>query len=336
MKVYAPGKLILSGEHAVVHGQPALAMAVNRYAVASVGRGLLPKISLDLSDLSHSSQLTLQDLLSIKERVKRKYQRFVRGEYHIRDVLRKPFELVQAALGIMAGSQNITLPDGMKIHVTSDIPIGSGMGSSAASILCVMKAASLHLNVPVSTDILYQMALEAENLQHGNSSGLDLRVSLHGGCIYMHGSQIETREVPAFTLYLVNTGTPQSSTGECVNDVARHFASGELGPQFGAVTNQMDAALREQSLHAMQDAVRANHRLLVQIGVVPEAVQQFITEIEAGHGAAKICGAGAVAGDRAGIVMVMTEDEEQLAALCRKFHYELIPVKGESRGVHVI
>lgn len=336
MKVYAPGKLILSGEHAVVHGQPALAMAVNRYAVASVGRGSFPKVSLDLSDLSHSSHLTLQDLLSIKERVKRKYQKFVRGEYHIRDVLRKPFELVQAALGIMAGSQNITLPDGMKIHVTSDIPIGSGMGSSAASILCVMKAASMHLNVPVSTDILYQMALEAENLQHGNSSGLDLRVSLHGGCIYMNGLQIENREVPNFTLYLVNTGTPQTTTGECVKQVAEHFASGELGPQFGAVTNQMDAALAAQSWQGMHDAVRANHRLLVQIGVVPEAVQTFISEIEALGSAAKICGAGAVAGDRAGIVMVMTEDEEQLAALCRRFHYELIPVKGESRGVHVI
>ena len=336
MKVYAPGKLILSGEHSVVHGQPALAMAVNRYAVASVGRGHLPNVSLHLSDLSHSSQLSLQDLVTIKNKLKRKYQRFIRGEYHIRDVLRKPFELVQAALGIMAGTENITLPDGMKIHVASDIPIGSGMGSSAASILCVMKAASLHLNVPVSTDILYQMALEAENLQHGNSSGLDLRVSLHGGCIYVHGLQIEQRPIPAFTLYLVNTGVPDTATGECVKQVAPHFASADLCAEFAAVTNSMDAALQKQSWSDMRHAVLANHRLLVGIGVVPQRVQQFINEVEAMDSAAKICGAGAVSGEAAGIVMVLTEDKERLAALCRQYHYTLIPVQGESRGVHVI
>jgi mevalonate kinase len=336
MKVYAPGKLILSGEHAVVYGQPALAMAINRYAVASVGRGSFANVSLHLSDLSHSSHLSLQDLVTIKNKLKRKYQRFIRGEYHIRDVLRKPFELVQAALGIMAGTPNVTLPDGMKIHVTSDIPIGSGMGSSAASILCVMKAASLHLNIPVSTDILYQMALEAENLQHGNSSGLDLRVSLLGGCIYVKGDQIEVRAVPAFTLYLVNTGVPVTSTGECVKAVASHFASPSLAAAFGAVTDKMDVAIQQQSRSAMQDAIKANHRLLVQIGVVPERVQEFITQVEAFDSAAKICGAGAVAGDAAGIVMVLTSDEERLAALCGQYHYSLIPVQGESRGVHVI
>ena len=192
MKVYAPGKLILSGEHAVVHGYPAIAMAVNRYAVASISRDEQKNVALDLANLSHRSQLTLDDLLAVKNRIKRKFQKFKRGEYHIRDVLRKPFELVQAALGIVAdGSKDVTLPDGMRVHVTSDIPIGSGMGSSAASILCVMKAASLHLNIPISTDILYKMALEAENLQHGNSSGLDLRVSLHGGCIYVKGMEIQ-------------------------------------------------------------------------------------------------------------------------------------------------
>lgn len=223
MKVYAPGKLILSGEHAVVHGQPALAMAVNRYAVATVGHGVLPNVSLHLANLSHTSQITFQDLLIIKDKIKRKYQRFIRGEYHIRDVLRKPFELVHAALGMIAGTQNIRLPDGMQIQVTSDIPIGSGMGSSAASILCVMKAASLHLQIPISNDVLYQMALEAENLQHGQSSGLDLRVSLHGGCLYVHGADMSARPLPQYPIYLINTGTPQSSTGSVLNKYQSNF-----------------------------------------------------------------------------------------------------------------
>lgn len=336
MKVYAPGKLILSGEHAVVHGMPALAMAVNRYAVATVGSGMQSAVSLHLSDFAHNSLLTWQDLAVIKNKLKRKYKRFMRGEYHIRDVLRKPFELAQAALGILAGTQNVTLPDGMKIQVTSDIPIGSGMGSSAASILCVMKAASLHLNIPVSTDILYQMALEAENLQHGNSSGLDLRVSLHGGCVYVHGDLIESRPVPPFQLYLVNTGSPSSSTGECVDKVAVHFASAALCEEFRSVTHQMDAALQQSSWPAMQEAVRANHQLLIKIGVVPARVQQFIGEIEQAAGAAKICGAGAVTGDHAGIVMVLTKDEDRLDALCRQFNYSRITVQGESRGMHVI
>jgi mevalonate kinase len=336
MKVYAPGKLILSGEHAIVHGQPALAMAVNRYAVASVGTGPLSAVSLHLADLSHSSLLTWKDLATIKNKLKRKYLRFIRGEYHIRDVLRKPFELAHAALGILAGTQNFSLPDGMKIHVTSDIPIGSGMGSSAASILCVMKAATLHLDIPVSTDILYQMALEAENLQHGNSSGLDLRVSLHGGCVYVHGDQIEQRAVPDMQFYLVNTGAPASTTGECVQYVESYFANQELADQFGQVTNAMDAALQNKHQADLQSAIRRNHQLLTQIGVVPQRVQQFIEQIEEANGAAKICGAGAVAGDRGGIVMVVMDDAERLAALCRQFHYELIPVQGETRGMHVI
>src|SRR5882724_9751340 len=100
MKIFAPGKLILSGEHAVVYGRPALAMAVNRYATATVTRELLPQISFHLSDLAHRSRLSFGGLQQLKERIKRKYHRFIRGEYSIRQVLHKPFELAQFALGI--------------------------------------------------------------------------------------------------------------------------------------------------------------------------------------------------------------------------------------------
>src|SRR5260221_7671008 len=81
--------------------------------------------------------------------------------------------------------------------VQSDIPIGCGMGSSSATILSVMHAVSTYLKIQISPETLYQLALEAENMQHGHSSGFDLRVAQLGGCIYMHNQQIETRAAPA-------------------------------------------------------------------------------------------------------------------------------------------
>jgi mevalonate kinase len=336
MKVYAPGKLILSGEHAAVYGGPALAMAINRYAVATVTRELLPQISFHLSDLAHRSRLSFSALRHLKERVKRKYHRFIRGEYSIRHVLHKPFELAQFALGVFAESINLSLPHGVKIHIQSDIPIGCGMGSSAATILCVMLAISKHLQLTISPETLYQLALEAENMQHGQSSGVDLRVAMQGGCLYIHGQDMQPRSIPNFPMYLINTGTPISSTGQCVEYVASHFKSQQLTNDFAAVTNAMDVALQQHALPAVQEAIRQNHRLLTTIGVVPTKVQQFITEMEAKGGAAKVCGAGAIAGDQAGVILAMVEESAPLLSSCSHFGYQVMPICGESRGVHAI
>jgi hydroxymethylglutaryl-CoA synthase len=334
MRVYAPGKLMLSGEHAVVYGRPALAMAINRYATATVTRESIPQVLFDLSDLSHHSRLSFNALKHLKGRIKRKYHRFIRGDYSIRDVLQKPFELAQFALGIVAGSLNLTLPHGVKIQLQSNIPIGCGMGSSAATILSVMHALSEYLDVPLSQDKLYQLALEAENMQHGRSSGLDLRVALHGGCIYAQGQDIQTRAVPTLPMYLVNSGTPVTTTGQCVEKVAPYFKSNQLGDEFAAITNAMDEALRQQSWQKMQEAIRQNHQLLVNIGVVPNKVQQFISQIELSGGAAKICGAGAVAGDQAGALLVVSGDKGILNSLSTRFGYNVIPISAELRGVH--
>lgn len=334
IKVYAPGKLILSGEHAVVYGQPALAMAVNRYVTATVTRETVPQVLFDLSDLSHHSRLSYDALHLVKEKIKQKYYRFIRGDYSIRDVLQKPFELAQFAMGVLAESLAIALPHGVKIHVQSDLPIGCGMGSSAATIVSVMQAISNCMQLHIPRETLYKLALEAENMQHGHSSGLDLRVAMQGGCLYMQEQEWQARQIPALPMYLVNTGTPITTTGQCVEKVAPQFKSLQLRNEFAAVTNAMDKALQQQSSRDMQHVIQQNHQLLVNIGVVPEKVQTFISQVESAGSAAKICGSGAVAGDAAGAVLVVSEDKQYVTSLATRFGYNIIPISGESRGVH--
>jgi hypothetical protein len=65
-----------------------------------------------------------------------------------------------------------------------------------------------------------------------------------------------------------------------------------------------DALLKEDAV-LLWNSVRENHRLLCEIGVVPTRVKKMIEAIEALGGAAKICGAGSVTGENAGVVWVV-------------------------------
>ena len=70
--------------------------------------------------------------------------------------------------------------------------------------------------------------------------------------------------------------------------------------------------------------------------VVPETVQRFIKEVEGFGGAGKICGAGAVAGEKGGVVLVLSENQSALQQLCTQYDYHIIPISGVTRGVHVV
>jgi len=101
------------------------------------------------------------------------------------------------------------------------------------------------------------------------------------------------------------------------------------------VTETFNKAFCEQDLSVLNELIRENHRLLTHIGVVPSKVQSFITELEQTGAAAKICGSGAVKGDNAGTVMVLSEDELSLLPICKRYGYEMTTVSCETRGLHV-
>ncbi len=333
MKAIAPGKIIISGEHAVVYGAPAVGMAVDRNAVFQLKPQVSDEISFDLEHAAASS-FTLLALRDLKKRIERKYSQFQQGELGIRYVLSAPADLFRFAFIHALDGLHRTLDSGLVMKLRSTIPVGCGMGSSAATVLSEIRALGHYLRVDFKPDWYYEYSLEVERLQHGYPSGIDSYMALHGGCTYFKEGQGQKIPMPSVKMFLVETGIPESSTGVCVETVRKQFGSSSIWSEFVSVTEEVRTHLETNEQSKLYESIRANHRLLDQIGVVPGRVSQFIREVEARGGAAKICGAGAVEGEAAGVLIVLAD--ETPTALCEKYGYTVSPLRGDPLGTRLV
>lgn len=334
MKAIAPGKLILSGEHSVVYGKPAIAMAIDRSAVFELTPQGTNKICFDLPGSTEHESFTLMALRDLKRRVEKKYHEFQRGEVGIGYVLAAPADLFRFAFINTLDGLHRKLESGVVLKLRSSIPMGCGLGSSAATVLSELRAMGHYLRVDFKPEWYYEFSLEAEKLQHGNPSGVDSYISLHGGCARFEQGSARSLALPRMKMFLVHTGVPQSTTGECVMSVERGFSSSSIWSEFEAVTNAFEEAVQRNDAQQMRMLVRENNRLLTAIGVVPPVVQQFIREVEVWGGSAKVCGAGAVIGENGGVVLVLSD--EKPAAICAKYGYDVSPVRGDPLGTRMV
>jgi len=340
----APGKIILSGEHAVVYGSPALAMAVN-YSITTT---IKPRLDNNICFCCHCEEqsdaasqeksigiasltapvmtkviTTLQDLKMLRAQIDQCAKKFNLSN-----------ELIQYTLIYILENLDLKLESGLQITINSTIPVGCGMGSSAAMILSLMQAILGYFNREISNEQRLEFGRSIENLQHGKSSGTDLFLSLYGGCYFSSAGKFNRRDLPKMPLFLVNTKKPASSTGDCVSKVAKFFHGSSIAADFAAITTELDQALVENNALKIQEYILENHKLLKYIGVVPEQVCEFISEIEKLGNAAKISGAGAVSGMNAGMVLVA--GEANFHNLVNKYGYEILPLVGENNGARVI
>ncbi|WP_421862187.1 mevalonate kinase family protein [Motiliproteus sp.] len=312
MYARAPSKAILSGEHAVVYGKPALALALCRYATAEIEAApeLGDDAELHLDTLDTRVRIRLDQLAPLRRQLQQYHQQFIAGERPIETVLAQPALLFQYALSLLPDCSS-TL-SGRRLTLRSQIPLGAGMGSSAATVTALLKAVCGYANKPLTTEELVALVTQCEQLQHGRSSGLDPAVCGRGGLLRFQQTEIEP--LPAILgqgWYLFDSGKPECSTGQCGSQVRRHFGQSGIWDEFAAITEQFQQALLAANPEQIHTSIRQNQRLLERIGVVPDRVQRLVRDLEQQGASAKVSGAGAVSGSRAGLLLIYAPELAQ-------------------------
>ncbi|KAJ6802731.1 mevalonate kinase-like [Iris pallida] len=236
----APGKIILAGEHAVVHGSTAVAAAIDLYT--HVFFRLLPAAPSSSSPDSGdgSLELDLKDMNVVfswpLSRLKEAFQEITPIPSSPRSCSRENMEVLQmlveeknipeARIGLSSGVSAFlylyTSIHGLKpakVVVSSDLPLGSGLGSSAsfcvsisAALLALSDATAIESKSGWLTfgesdlELVNKWSFEGEKIIHGKPSGIDNTVSTYGNMITFRLGEL-TRIKSAAPLKMLITNT---------------------------------------------------------------------------------------------------------------------------------
>lgn len=212
MKTYStqvPGKWILAGEHAVLRGVPALVFPLRSRV-------------LDLSYIAPASAQALE--LHLQGEHGEELQLLTWG------VIERACELKKIKRTSLVGD----------LTIKSSIPVGAGMGASAALCVALTKWMNFLNLVPESE--MFEFARTLENLFHGESSGVDIAVSLSGQGLYYERNGTRRDLKPQWNPHwYISYSGQRGVTLECVNKVKEFIAK---NPEMG---QQLDQRMKKAS-----------------------------------------------------------------------------------------
>jgi len=100
----------------------------------------------------------------------------------VTDLPREP-RLNTAGMALLALCDALSWPHGFELTLHKGIPLGSGMGGSAASCVAALVAANALLEQPLPQEALYRFALDGEAVASGSRHGDNLGSMLLGGLV---------------------------------------------------------------------------------------------------------------------------------------------------------
>lgn len=301
IKVSAPGKIILSGEHAVVYGYPGL------YAATSLRMNV--ELSKDIRKLNQSSfadyafkkalsSFGIKDSLSYSFKVNSKIpigsgmgssaslavcmsalaQKLSQKEFNLEEINKVAYEIEKKQHGRPSGGDNTIVTYGGFVWYRK----------------------------------------EAENLKVFSKVTPKKSIS---------------------NLFIINSGTPKETTGEMVALVREKYKKNpktvmNIFDQIELCSKELLKLVLNESNSDLGDLITVNERSLEKLGVVSQETWELINLLEKKKAAVKISGAGG-SSHGSGILLVYHKNPESLKNFVKSKKLDMIPISLGKKGVRI-
>jgi mevalonate kinase len=300
------GKVILFGEHFVVHGVPGIVSAIDSATDAKVtqtGKELVIRDERKAAK-GYAEEKKLQQIESIERMLKK--------------------------MGL-----DPKLP--LKIWIGGTLPGFSGLGASAASSVAIARAIAEELSLKLSNEEVNQIAFEAEKAYAGNPSGIDNTAATYGGLMWFQKNlaggpaSVERLSVRVPVEIVIGSTGKVANTKAMVAGVAERKRKnpGKYNPIFKQAENLTYAgrkALESYDLKKVGELMNENHRLLQEIEVSSMELDLLVDKARKnGAFGAKLTGGGG-----GGCMVALTpgrELQEAVASAIEQEGYKVLRTK---------
>ncbi len=289
MKVVAsaPGKVTLFGEHAVVYGQPAIVTSISKRVYVYAEARSDGVIKIEAKDLRVPGVIVTY----------REGEVTVETEYGLVlpaiSYLNKAIELTSSYLGSRHG---------VNLVVRSEMPVGAGLGTSAAVAVATVAAYAYSGGYELPKEEIARLGWEVEKAVQGVASPMDTSIATFGGFMKIRfgGGSIERSsldvgvDLPIVIAYVEREARTRDMVLAVRERVTRYpEIYGRIVEVIGEVTSRAEVALRKGDIYEVGQLMNVNHGLLDALGVSTRRLNEVVYAAR-GSGAlgAKLTGAG--------------------------------------------
>ena len=282
---FGRGKVILLGEHAVVHGYPAIAVGIEKGVTAE-------------------AKSAERDLLRLSP-----WNLALRPDPQGDEPLERAFGAVLALYSDRPA---------LEVSAEVELPAGAGLGCSAAIGVAVLDAIDRVLRIERSRTDLAEAALAWERVFHGNPSGIDNAMSAVGGvALYRKGDPLQPLRSNKPLHLVIGYSGASSSTKEMVASVARQLEDDpeRVNKAFEGIevlVRNAKLAIESGDHIALGQLLDFNHTILSSLMLCTSKLEEMCqTARRAGALGAKMTGAGG-----GGCMFALAPKRDEALRLC--------------------